>query len=618
MLLIGAGAGWFMRDTTGSTGDGGSTAVTAVTAVGATVPDDLDQFAPPQRIATPPNPAVIDPASIIGFQPVGTLEVPLTAAVDLPLSAGGTASAVDAITHRPATTTAPPPPAVAAPTALTALPSLATPESTLPLPTDPELDAGTATTVDQPSFSDPCLAATTPCAGLPAVVTADASSADAVLDPLQISPPVSGEGYAAQCDKIQEGEVPDTILSPATRPTVVVVVNQPSTLALTGEWADGATVEKITMITSPADDAEWKRSWDQDRVQRNIVACLTLPLDEVRAHASAGVGELRADILAISATGRADISGQVVLNTPTDGDDAFFTERLVVADRGEQRRADGVLYPTVHVHYAFLTEAVTAPGSGLDPAATHVYAEHAFIEGADCTGWAVNQQGRDRTSGALLTVISEERSVAGRSRNVAVVDGEVYLDPTMPSGWEGQFCVRLIATDQPPGTPGAASPEPLTLALRGTTLRGPRTADYAISVLVDDDAGDLRATWTTPAGASLCTDAALTSGEPGATCAVPARYAADGVWVVVGSADDLLVSALVPINTAYCNPDDPYGALADGCSRGFTQPLELPNGTGETTRVVLQVDRTAEAGMLWQDPSHAWQVGSVTSFTSAF
>ncbi|MCY7298010.1 MAG: hypothetical protein LH616_02220, partial [Ilumatobacteraceae bacterium] len=127
MLLIGAGAGWFMRDTTGSTGDG---AVTVVTVVGATVPDDLDQFAPQQRIATPPNPAVIDPASIIGFQPVGTLEVPSTAAVDLPLSAGGAASAVDAITHRPATATAPPPPTVAVPIALTALPSLATPEST--------------------------------------------------------------------------------------------------------------------------------------------------------------------------------------------------------------------------------------------------------------------------------------------------------------------------------------------------------------------------------------------------------------------------------------------------------------------------------------------------------
>ena len=608
MLLIGGGAGWFMRDTAG---DG---AATAVTLIGATVPHDLDQFAPQQRIVTPPNRAVIDPANIIGFQPVGTLEIPATAAVDLPLRAGGAAAAVDAISHRPVSATPPTAPNLALSTALTSLPALATPESTLPPPADPALD-GTETTVEHPSFSDPCVTVPTPCAGLPAVV-AEASSHAPTLDPLQISLPVSGaEGYAAQCNDIQQGDIVDTILSPATRPTVVVVLNQPATLALTGKWADGAVMDKTTMVTSPADDAEWKRSWDQDRVQRQIVACLTLPLDDVRAHATAGVGVLRVDILAISATGRAQSSGEVTLNIPTDGDDTVFTERLVIADRGEQRRADGVLYPTVHVHYAFLTEAAGSPASGLDPAATHVYGEHAFIEGADCTGWAVNQLGRDRTSRALLTVISETRSVAGRDRNVTVVDGDVYLDPTLPAGWEGQFCVRLTATDEPPGTPGAASPEPLTLALRGTTLRSPRTADYAISVLLDNAPSDFRATWTTPAGTAVCTDATLTRDAPGATCAVQAHFAADGVWVVVGSGDDQLLSSLVPIDTAYCNPDDPFGALADGCSAGFIQRLEIPSASGEMIRLVLQVDRTAKPGRLWQDPSHAWRVGAVTSFT---
>ncbi len=609
LLLIGAGAGWFMRDTAGS-----SDGETVVTVVGGTVPDDLDQFVPQQRIATPPNPVIIDPASIIGFQPVGTLDVPPTDAVDLPLNPDDTASVVDAITHLPATATSPTPRAAVSPSAVSTLTALATPESTLPPPRSPASDTGTATTIEQAAFSDPCLTATTPCAGVAAVVTADASSSDAALDPLQISIPVGGEGFSAQCDEIQQGNVPDPALSPATRPTVVVLVNQPSTLALTGEWVDGTAVGKTTMITSPADDAEWKRSWDQDRVQRHIVACLTLPVDAVRPHSSAGVGELRADILAISATGRADISGQVTLNTATDGDDAFFAEHLVIADRGEQRHTDGLLYPTVHVHYAFLTDAVVAPGSGLDPGATHVYGEHAFIEGADCNGWADNKQGRDRTSGAQLKVTIEQRSVAGRARNVTVVDGEVSLDPTMPSGWEGQFCVRLIATDRPPGTPGAASPDPLTLALSGTTLRAPRTSDYAISVLSDDAAGDLHATWTTPAGASLCTRATLNSDAPGASCAVSARFAADGVWVVVGSGDNQLVSALVPINTAYCNTDDPYGSLADGCSRGFTQPLEIPNGDGTNVRVTLQVQRTADAGMLWQDPSNAWLIGPLTSF----
>ena len=97
---------------------------------------------------------------------------------------------------------------------------------------------------------------------------------------------------------------------------------------------------------------------------------------------------------------------------------------------------------------------------------------------------------------------------------------------------------------------------------------------------------------------------------------MPTRFAADGVWVVIRAGESPLISALVPTNNAYCNTDDPYGARADGCSRGYTQPLELPGGDGVVTRLVLQVDRTAAAGMLWQDPSHAWLIGPVTSFTS--
>lgn len=609
MLLIGAGAGWYMRDAADSGGGG-----TVVTVVGATVPADLDQFAPLQRIATPPNPAVFDPATIIGLVPAGTLDVPPSAALELPLIAGGAATVVDAVTYEPVGPAPAHTSAVGPPTMLTALPPLATPESTLPVASD---DAPT-TTADQPAFTDPCTTATTACAGLPAVVTAGPAVAASELTPLQISLPVSGaDGYAAQCEDIQGGNAPDTLLSPATRPTVVVLVNQPSTLALNGQWGDGATVEKTTMVTSPADDAEWKRSWDQERVQRNIVACLTLPLDEVRAHASAGVGQLRADIIAISATGQARISGQVTLNIPTDGDDALFAERLVIANRGEQRRTDRVLYPTVHVHYAFVTDEVMAAVSPrLDPTDTRVYAEHAFVEGADCAGWADNQQGRDRTNGALFTVTSEERNVAGRARNITIVDGEMYLDPSMPGGWEGQLCMRLTANDRPPGTPGAASPDPVTLALRGTTLRSLRTADYSIGVLMDGADRQFTASWTTPAGNALCGEAVLTSDEPGATCAASARVAMEGVWVVVRSADAPVLSVRVPINSAYCNPDDPFAELADGCSRGYTQPLELPSGNGETVRMVLQVTRTAEAGLLWQDPSHAWMVGPVTSFTS--
>jgi hypothetical protein len=446
------------------------------------------------------------------------------------------------------------------------------------------------------------------------------------LDPLQISAPVSGaDGFAAQCNAIEEGKVPDTLLTPATRPTVAVLVNQPSTLALTGEWADGTTVEKTTMVTSPADDAEWQRSWDEDRVQKHIVACLTLPLEQVRLHASAGVGSLRTDILAISATGRVEITGQVTLNIPTDGDDAFFAERLVIADRGEQRRSDGVLYPTVHVHYAFLTDTVAAAGSGLDSAATHVYGQHAFIEGADCNGWVANEQGRDRTDSAALSVTSEQRSVAGRPRNVTIVDGDVYLDPSMPSGWEGQLCVRLIATDQPPGRPGAASPEPVTLALRGATLRAPQTAEYSISVLLDDPDfpadSTLRAVWATASGTVVCSEATIDNDHPGAACATSSRFVLDGVWLAVRAidargTDSFLLTVTVPINTAYCNPDDPFGAAANGCSTGYTQTLEVPSAEGDNVRVVLQVDRVAAPGALWQDPAHAWIVGPITSFNA--
>ena len=611
MLLIGGGTGWLMRDTARGNESG-----TAVTVVGATVPADLAQFAPEQLIFAPPNPAVIDPASIIGFQPAGTIEVPTTAALDLPLAAGGSVAVVDATTHLPVETVAPSAFTVSAPTHIDSLPPLAPPESTLPLPVDTPLDGGTTPTgPDAPSFIDPCVTQSTPCAGLPAVVRSAAAIDDtAALAPLQISLPVSGtEGFAAQCDAIQSGDVPDTLLSPATRPTIAVLVNQPSALALTGQWADGAAFDKATMVTSPADDAEWRRSWDQDRAQRNIVACYTVPLDEVRTHASAGIGELRANVLAISATGRTEISGRVTLNIPTDGDDYFFAERLVVADRGVQRRSDGVLYPTVHVHYAFLSDTVATTGSDLDPATTHVYGEHAFVEGADCAGWAANQQGRDRTSGALFTVTSEERNVSGRPRNVTIVDGDVYLDPNMDSGWEGQFCVRLTAADEPPGS---ESLEPLTLALRGTALRSPRTADHAISVMLEGAVGQFSATWTTRTGLTLCTAAVLTTEQAGATCTVSTHFAADGVRVAVTNAAASLLSALVPINSAYCNPDDPFGAAADGCSRGFTQPLEVPMGADSTVRVVLQVDRTADAGVLWQDPSQAWQVGPVTSFTA--
>ncbi len=619
-LLIGGGAGWLLRDdSSGSTG----TATPAATVVGATLPADLDAVAPQQPLPRPASPAVVDPATIVGLDtlPVGLLDVPPATAIDLPLVAGGSATFVDPATRAQLTEPTPTPTvAPAEPVAIDGLTALPPAQSTLP-PSEDAIPTTTAAAAT-PAFVDPCTTSTTECPGAAATVR-DALPTDTgrQLDPLQVSVPVAGaEGYAGLCDAVEGGDVPDPLLSPATRPTVAVLVNQPATLALTGTWADGTALEKTTMVTLPAHDAEWQRAWDQDRVQRRIIACVTLPLDDVRAHAGGGSAQLRADVLAISATGRADITGEVTLHIPIDGDDPVFAERLTVADRGEQRLVDGLLHPAVHVHYALFSDALVPAGSGLDPAALHVYDEHAFVEGADCAGWAVNQQGRDRSSGSAYTVVSEQRTIAGRVRTVTVVDGDVFLDPSLTPGWEGYFCVRLSATDEPDDP----STELVTLALRGSTVRSTRAATYDVSVLLDDNASaTVGIEWATTSGTPLCTPTTLSTdadGSRGATCTTSARLAPDGIRVALTSeadgADGIgepLLTALVPVNTAFCNPDDPYAAIADGCATGFAQTLELPLAGG-TVRLALQVRRTAAPGSLLQDPSHAWRLGSLTSF----
>lgn len=624
MLLVGGAAGWFMRDDGGKSGSG---VATVGTVLGATLPSQLDDLAPVQPLTGAPNPAVVNPTNIIGFVDPGSVPggvaVPAGTAIDLPLTVGAPATVVDPETLQPPDPPAPvaaePPPD---PQSVQQLPALAPTPSTLPAP-DGTAAPATAANGEVPGFVDPCSNPDAACAGAGGVVLDDqVGDGSLALDPLRVTVPVAGAGgYASLCDEVEAGNVPDLILTTATRPTVAVLVNQPSTLALTGTWADGTPLPKTTMVTLAAHDAEWQRAWDQDGVQRDIIACLTLPLDDVRSHATAGVAELRTEVLAISATGRADVSGQVTLHVPTDGEDPLFAERLVVASRGEQRRSDGVLYPAVHVHYAFLTDAVVPAGSGLSLGTTQVYDQHAFVEGADCSGWALNQQGRDRTVSSSFTVTNEQRTVAGRVRNVTVVDGETYLDPTMPSGWEGHFCVRLTATDE--AAKGSAA-KVFTLALRGATVRSPRTADYAVSVLLND-AGfpadqPLQVAWHRPDGTQVCADAQLTSGAEGslgATCSTSARFAPDGIWVTVaiGTTDvaEPVVAARVPMNTEYCNPDDPYAFLADGCSTGFSQPLHLEAGAAALP-IVLHVRRTAVAGGLWQDPSHAWKISAVTTF----
>lgn len=637
-LLLGGGAGWLLRDT--ASNNRGTTA-TAATGAGANLPTDLEALATSRPLPRPQDPVVVDPASIIGIDPAAGLHVPPASALDLPLAPAGNATIVDPETHAPIT---PPPPSATPPapaaTPTDALPPIAPTEKTVP-PPDRAPSSSTTPISATAGFIDTCVEAVTPCAGAVAVVREQATTEQATtepasaLDAFRVTVPVAGAaGYASLCDTVEADAVPDHILTPATRPTVAVFVNQPSTLALTGTWADGSELPKVTMITSPAHDAEWQRSWEQDRVQRNIIACITLPLDDVRAHADGGVAELTADVLAISATGRADATAQVTLNIPTDGDDPLFAERLTIANRGEQLGSDGLLHPTLHVHYAIFTDAAAPNGSGLDPATVHLYDEHAFVEGADCSGWAMNHQGRDRTAGTNFTVVNEQRKVSGRDRNVTSVDGDVSLDPSLPGGWEGHFCVRLTTGAGAASTASGAAPpgvvKVLTLALRGAAVRSPRTPEYAVGVVLADPDyptdWQLRTSWRRVDTTPLCADAALgnsPSATHGATCTKSARLSPGGIVVSITAIDAAgsespVLTARVPVNTAYCNPDDPFGYLANGCDHGFSQPLDLPIAVGDdgprSVRVILQVNRSATAGSLRRDPSQAWAIGTVTSF----
>lgn len=617
LLAAGGAAGWFTRTT-----DDSATVATPSTVVGNPLPDSLDDAVPVRPLSGAISPVMVEPSEIVGLDTSGVVEVPAEAGLSLPLTADGVATAVDPATLdavEPAEIARPP---IAEPTVVDGVPAIEPPTPTL-TPPDGTLPPVTRPASAIPSFVDPCNAGDPPCPGEPGVAReATASSDEPELTPLQVTYPLAAAGgYAALCDAVEAGAVPDTFLTPALRPTVAVFVNQPSTLALTGTWSDGTELAKTTMVTLPAHDAAWQLAWTDGHQQR-IAACITLPLDEVRAHAAAGVATLEASVLAISATGRATSGGTITLHIPIDGDDPLFTDRLTVTDRGELRQADGALHPTVHLHYAFLDDAVVPPGSGLQPGSTNITAVHAFIEGADCTGWAVNQQGRDRTAGGSYRVTIEQRTVAGRERSVTVVDGDLALDADLPGGWEGTACVRLIASD-PTATKVA------TLSLQGATVRSPRTAVYAVGVHVPADGlpanTQLRASWRTDRS-ELCSEIALGDASAGsavdgsdATCTVYARSAPDGITVVLRSVDGSRSAPLlqfhVPVLAAYCNPTDLYGAVGDGCNTGFVQPLDLPLGDGETAQVVISVVRTAASGSGLQDPSHAWRINEPTTYT---
>ncbi len=557
LLLSGGGVGWFTN--IGQSVRGGD-------AHGAPLPELFDAVAPLDPLADAPNPLGSDQALVIGLSAytdaAAAIEVPAAAQLEIPVLVGATtAAAVDPTTLKPLKE----------------------------LPID-SIIAGEATAISgTPLVSSPTQI------GVVREVIETVTAATA--SPLRMSTPFAATGeLAALCNEVEAGNVPDPDVNPAVRPTLAVLVNEPSTMAISGTWADGALLDKTTMVTLPAHDDEWQRQFAETGEQGAIIGCLTLPIDEVRAHAVDGVAQLRASVSAISASGQADLNATVALNAAPPNNDPFLVDPVVITGRGEQRQADGVLYPTMHVHYAFLSDSVVPAGSSLQPGQVRVLGDHAFIEGADCTGWAANQQGIDRTHGGRFAVASEIRKAAGHDLAISVVDGDVYLDPTLPGGWEGSLCVRLQATDQ-------EGHQRATLALHGASVRSPRTATYDVGVTADQS---VQVSWTSATGHG-CTATTVSAGT-GAQCAFSARWAPDGVVVHLTVAD---ANALirVPVNTGYCNPDDPLDP-GDGCNAGFTQAYQLT--LGEKVQVTLQVVRSAAPGVLWDDPSNAWAVGAVS------
>ena len=610
-LLIGGGVGWFMRD------DGGGAVSTAGTVAGRELPTgaDLDALAPVRPLPSAHNTMVVDQTRIVGLPERATVHVPATAALPLSLGADGSITPVDARSLRPMDPAAPVALPPVEPVTVTELPSPAGPVVTAAPPEGAV--PTTAATTAAPVFVDPC-SASGGCPGGPGVVLAEPTTATTALDPFQISVPFTASGAIAEmCNTIEAGAVPDTFLSPATRPTVAVVTNQPSTIALSGTWGDGQPLDKLTMVTSTDFDDQWQQQWDGEGVQGLLVACITLPLDTVRAHASAGRATLDATVLGISATGRVELGGGVPLNIPLDGEDPPFVDQLSVTSLGELRQADGSLAPTVHVHYAVVSDTIIPPAGQLNQRTAKVYGSHALVENADCAGWAVNQQGLDRSGAGEFTVALEQRTVAGRSRPVTVVDGDLTLDPVQPGGWDGFLCAHLFVADD--------SGNRVTVALRGAEVRSPRTAVYTVGTQIIDDTfpadWKVEANWARPGGGVWCGPTELTATSGGATCTTYARSAPDGITLILRGVDAAGAERpafvmVVPVNTAYCNPDDPDAWSSDGCSTGFGQRIRVPLDAAGTESVSMTVTvvRTVEQGTRLDNPSNTWRIGLTQAF----
>lgn len=600
------------------------------------------------------DPAVMDLSSVIGYPDTPMVDVPPAAAVVLSPGAAGLPAVVDPATGQPAAAPVRPP---LLPVDPVVVPALGAPTDEPPLADQGDRPATDDTaTVPAGAFVDECRVTADgdpPCSGRPATVVSPAGGDGAAGDgpsvpqPLTVSAPFTAAGgLADMCAEIERGVVADPQLAAAVRPTVAVLVNQPASLALTGTWADGTPIEKTTMLTLPDHQHQWQEQWDADGVQGRILACLTFPLEVTRGHAVGGRAGMTVQIVAISTTGNTEITGAVTLEVPLDGEDSPFVESLSVRGLGEQLAPDGRRLATVAVHYALDGSALVPPGTTLDPGSTVVQDLHAFVENADCSGWAVTFQGQDRTYGSRYGMRVEQRTIAGRDRTVIVVDGTVQLDPNQRGGWEGYLCLHLRSVDRT-GTVA-------TLALRGVAVRAPRTAAYELGAAVDGalpDGWGLDVTWAGADGVVFCGPARLgegpTPGTPSssdggatttstlatgtdnatavtlaATCATIARLHPDGVLVSVRPTSPTgepgaPFTVLLPINTSYCNPDDPHGAAANGCDTGsrfrYRLPVGMPDGDSTYILTVTAL-RTVGQGQLMTNPSHAWRIDPPQAF----
>lgn len=600
--LAGAGIGWFTRDSADQLAGSGSGLITA----------SEDGTPPEWHLDSAAIPTLIDRDRIVGYPSDPGTEVPKGAVVPL-ATENGVITPVDAGSLAPATggTVALPP---AAPTPLAQPEPPEAPPSTAPL-----ADPADATTVPSlGTFTDPCTTADTACAGAPARVATEPVGEARRLDPLRISVPFAATGaYASMCGAIEGSAAPDPFLAPAVRPTVAVVVNQPASIALSGNWSDNNEIEKATMVSSPDQEAEWRRAWEQDGEQRLLLACLTLPLDDVREHAQGGRADVKVSLLGISATGRADMAGRLTLTIPLDQDEAPFADQVTIASLGEQRSATGSLVPTVHVHYALETAGLVPKVSTLDQRTAKVYVQHEFVEAADCTGWSNNAQGVSRTAGSTIVLAQEQRTLGGRATPVTVVDADLALDPALPGGWQGFVCVKVFAADR--------GGNRVTIALRGAQVQSPLTPVYEVGAVIDDTTfpvgWKVELSWADPQRVLWCGPVQLDASNPGATCTAYARSFPDGIVLIIRAVDDEgearpAFVIRVPVDAGYCTPDDPFAAAGDGCGTGFTETVRVPADPNARDAVAMDivVHRTAQRGTAQVNPAHAWAITATQAF----